>query len=280
MIDMAIGKSWKAYWSTIKVAHLIMIRTLTGGALIYTFLEPTFWIASTYVLYTISTEYSNILKIFPRSADYLIFTLLGLAVFSYTLHGIVQLGFLFYREQTRGTLESIFTTPTNPLLWIWGRMTYSLIFTTLNFIYVILIGFIFLGLKLPGTNVTIFVIAALTFTIISTYGLGLILGGLCLLYRNPFVVTNVTVTVMFLIAGVIVPIEILPEWIQILSTLLPLTYGLKLVRESISMNALPDTTIKDFGILVTVSITLCLIGLLLFKHLHNMAKKKGVIGQY
>lgn len=85
-------------------------------------------------------------------------------------------------------------------------------------------------------------VATLTVTTLAMAGTALVMAGLFVLARTARTFQNTLNYPVFLLAGVIVPITYLPEWLRPLGRLLFLTWSAELLRESLSPEPLRDLT--------------------------------------
>jgi len=85
-------------------------------------------------------------------------------------------------------------------------------------------------------------VATLAVTTLAMAGTALVMAGLFVLARTARTFQNTLNYPVFLLAGVIVPITYLPEWLRPLGRLLFLTWSAELLRESLSPEPLRDLT--------------------------------------
>ena len=152
------------------------------------------------------------------------------------------------RERVSGTLERILTTPLRrfDLLAAYGS-AFS-VAAAAQAALACLISFWLLGLHTagsPGLVVGIAIVNAV---------LGVGLGLLCSAFaRTEFQAVQfmpVVIAPQLLLCGIIVPRDVLPQWLQWISDVLPATYALEALREVGAHPDLTATAVRDIAIVV------------------------------
>lgn len=111
-------------------------------------------------------------------------------------------------------------------------------------------------------------------TVLGGYGIGLIIGGISLIYKNALAIAR---SFQFIYIGFVsAPVDRIP-----LMKLLPFSLGTKMasksVMENISLFSLPAT---DILILILTSLIYLAIGFLIIHFCENIAKRQGTLGHY
>ncbi len=186
-------------------------------------------------------------------------------------------------EQWEGTFESVLPMPHGvralPFGYLYSRIGFTLIY---NFAVLGALTF-----ALPGTGLHLYTLGSvlefatvLIVTIVTMWGMGLLFGGLAILYKQVGPADLIVRSLFLFLAGVFVPLEILPGWAQTLARFLPLTYAFELLR-SIAVDGVP---LAERGmslmILVGFAITFVVAGNLLYKFYVNKARTHGAIQGY
>jgi ABC-2 type transport system permease protein len=158
------------------------------------------------------------------------FFVIGNAVAISSLGGIFGMAMTIGGERWTQTLSSILVTPANRLALFLGRAVPNLlngvIVSTVGFI----VGWLLLDFSLTRTEVPI--IALIVFvTSFSCTAFGTMIGAFGLRGRDIFFFANLMIFVFLLFCGVNVPLDALPEWMQQISKVLPLTHGIQAARE-------------------------------------------------
>ena len=83
-----------------------------------------------------------------------------------------------------------------------------------------------------------------------------------------------------LFGGVLFPIAVLPEWLQNVSHILPITYSLNGMRHALLQGYSLHALAPDITALIVFSVVLVPLGLLTFKYAVKKAKADGTLVQY
>jgi len=114
---------------------------------------------------------------------------------------------------------------------------------------------------------------------LSTAGLGLMFGSLSLIMRDVFVIANAVYYLLLVFCGINIPVSRLPEWAQVISTVLPLTRGVQAAREVVSGAGLSQVSGLLAGELA-VGLVYALIGYAMFRWLEHQARRGGLQEAY
>jgi ABC-2 type transport system permease protein len=131
-----------------------------------------------------------------------------------------------YRES--GILRRLRTTPVSPLVVLAAQVIVLFLMTTLGMLLLVAAGKLVYHIHFEGNVLS--VLAGFTLSSLSFFALGFILAGLMPTARTAQVVGMVILYPMLFLSGAGFPRELLPEAIKKVSTFLPLTYVVDLLR--------------------------------------------------
>lgn len=179
--------------------------------------------------------------------------------------------------QTTGTLEVILTSPHRlPTILIGSGGFYHLI-GALRLLIVFGFGRLAFGLW-PHVNYGA-ALVTIVLSVLCFASLGLMGGAFTLAFKRGNPVLGIYGLINAALGGLIVPVEILPAWLQPLSVFLPLTHALEAMR--LAMKGEPAAKILPSWIaIVIMALILLPSGALLFRMAINYAKDEGSLVQY
>jgi len=131
-----------------------------------------------------------------------------------------------YRE--KGILRRLRTTPISPLVVLAAQVIVVFAMTTLGMLLLVAAGKLVYHVRFEGNVIS--VLAGFVLSCLSFFGLGFILAGLMPTARTAQIVGMVLLYPMLFLSGAGFPRELLPEAIKKISTFLPLTYVVNLLR--------------------------------------------------
>jgi len=161
------------------------------------------------------------------------------------------------RERASGTLERILTTPLRRLDLLAAYGTAFSVAAAAQATVACGVAFLVLGFDTAGSPVWVFLIAIVN----AVLGVGL--GLLCSAFaRTEFQAVQFIPLVMvpqLLLAGIIVPRAVMPEWLQWISNVMPASYALEALQQVGAHAELTATAIRDIVVVIGCAIiALCL----------------------
>lgn len=214
----------------------------------------------------------------PYNGDYFSFVLIGIAFHGYLGAGLHTFSSVIREEQMTGTLEAMLVTPTNIHTILLLSSIWSFLYTSGEVIIYILIGSL-LGIDLSQANIISFLVI-LTLTVIAFSSLGIVSAGFILLFKRGDPIAMAVGGLSGLFGGVYYPISILPDWLQIVSYILPITYSLDGMRNAIlNGSSIGEIMGAIVALLIFIAVILP-IGIILFHYAIKRAKVDGSLLQY
>ena len=161
------------------------------------------------------------------------------------------------RERVSGTLERILTTPLRRLDLLAAYGTAFSVAAAVQATLACVFAFWVLGFDTAGSPVWVFVIAIVN----AVLGVGL--GLLCSAFaRTEFQAVQfmpVVIAPQLLLAGIIVPRALMPEWLHWISNAMPASYALEALQQVGTHTELTGIAVRDIVVVIgCAAVALCL----------------------
>jgi ABC-2 type transport system permease protein len=204
--------------------------------------------------------------------DSLLYAALGaglMGIWSATLFGS---GGAIQWQRYEGTLEVLIGAPA-PFVLVLLPLTVA---TSTVGIYSIgatlLWGKLFFGIPLDLVHPVLFVIA-LPLTVICLGLLGLVLATSFILYRSANAMSNLLEYPVWLVTGLLVPLSLLPGWVEPIGWVLAPTWGIRAIREA----ALGGDPLMEIGMTVALGVIYLVLGTVLLRHFERLSLERATL---
>ena len=178
-------------------------------------------------------------------------------------------------ERWEGTIEYTLMAPVQRWVHLVGQTGYSLIYSLITSLLIGIVMALFFELDLSNSNL-LGAAAVILAGSLSLVAIGIIASILPLLYpERGAQMTNVIQASFLLISGVYYPITVLPEWMQALAILSPVTYVLDGTRAAVLEGAALPALMQYILPLLVLGIIALPLGIRAFKTAENYAKRSG-----
>jgi len=186
------------------------------------------------------------------------------------------------QEQYTGTFEIMIASKNGVTILPFAYLITGLIPTLLDsLVSLLMFSYFFpeLGISLSFPSLISF-FAVVTVSILMMWGIGLFFGGLVTIYRQIGPIPQMLRTIMIFFAGVYFPVDVLPEYIQPLSKILPLTYVFDAVRHFLSGDATITEIPYPVAIVCAFALVCILSGVIIYRHIVKRARLYGTVYGY
>jgi len=255
--------------------HIFFEGALLSYRALFRWLTPTTYLASKVLSPLSMMIFFVYIGAYASGTNSASFYVIGNALIFTASSGIFGVTMSIGGERWSGTLPYLFGTPANRMAMFFGRALMHILDGMLGVFIGLVWGVVLFGLDLTKTDP-----AALTVTILittfSTAGLGLLMGCLSLITRNVMLVNNTVYFLLLLFSGANIALETLPQWMQSISSFLPLTRGIKSTRAIINGEGLVDV-MDILYVEVVLGIVFVLLGYFLFRFFETQAKRMGTL---
>lgn len=215
----------------------------------------------------------------PYGGNYFSFVLIGIAFYSYLGVSINGLSNTIRSGQMLGTLEALLVTQTAIPTIILSSSLYSFLWASFRVVVYLSLGAILFGLDIGNANLPAAMLI-LFLTVICFSSLGIIAASFIMVLKRGNPIGWAFGSVSGLLGGLYYPISVLPDWLQTLSYLLPITYSLEGMRLAL-LNGYPLSMLLSNVIpLFIFSIFMLPLSIMSFTYAVKKAKKDGTLTQY
>lgn len=258
----------RASWQTECSYRLNMVLSLVSLALV---VVP---------LYFVSNALQDMMAsaISAQSTQFFAFTLVGALTFALVASAISSLPGAIGAAIGRGTLEAFLATPVHPAVLFTGMSGYTILWSLLRGAVLLLTG-VLLGVRFAtSTALTSALILALL--ILAYSSVGLVGAALLLLFRTTGPLLSGTLTLTAFLGGVYYPTHVIPSWLQEISRLIPMTYGLRALRQSALLGDSFSLVSHDIAVLAIQTAVMLVIGATALAFALRHARRTGTLSHY
>ncbi|HEY0972080.1 MAG TPA: ABC transporter permease, partial [Gemmatimonadales bacterium] len=186
-------------------------------------------------------------SIASQGGHFFTFTLVGMIVMRYCYSLVNSLPGAFSSAIRTGTLEVMFATPTPLPLLVAGMVGFPLLWTTVEATVLLGAGGV-LGVQvIPGR--ALLGLAILALILLAYLSFAIVGVALVLAFRTTGPLLGAVLMATNLLGGVYYPTEVIPSWIQKVSAVLPMTYGLRALRQAVLEGLPVPELLPDIAIL-------------------------------
>jgi ABC-2 type transport system permease protein len=213
-----------------------------------------------------------------EAPQYFAFVLVGAITFSLITSCSTSLASAMDGAIGRGTLEVILGTPARISAVCVGLMGYGILWAVVRGMILLAVAVV-LGVSIHWSGVPLGG-ALLVVTMLSYAGIGLVFAALILLFRTTGPLSTVVLTGSMLLGGVYYPTQVIPSWLRDLGSVIPLTYGLRAIRQVVLRGDPLSAVARDAGILVGITVGTMLVGVAAFILALRHARRSGTLSSY
>lgn len=212
---------------------------------------------------------------------------LGNAFHVYVQQVLVGMGYVVVEEREEfETLKYVYASPVGFVTYLGGRGSVKLVLATLSLVLTLAIGWWFVGVRWDWGHVQwLPLFATWAIGLVAVVELGFLMAGFALLLPRIAINVNESMVVaLYLLCGVIFPLDLLPAWMQPVAMALPFTWWYEALRRFVlghgaspRLGTLPDAVLV--GALVLSTAVFSLIARRGFHALEHRARKLGRLDQ-
>lgn len=263
--------------STAKRNFTMQIRAYPIDFFISKILGCFFTILSSYFMYSIVFK-GNVSESFVKfsgTSDYMSYAILGSFMYLFIKGTFLNVSRSFITEMREGTLDGLLISPVNYMGYLSGNMLEQTLITTGELLIAMVITLPF-GLRYTNVNIAS-ALLCIAITLVALFGMAIILSGIMIYFKDTYLSQNTVFSAIYMICGIIFPIQYLPNWVQVISNCIPITYSLRILRNSIQSGIDISSQVSDFLILTLLSIIYFAVGVFLINKIIKKAPERQFI---
>jgi ABC-2 type transport system permease protein len=168
----------------------------------------------------------------PQGHSYFAYALVGFVFFDYLTAALDTFDRTLQEARDTGTLEPLLVTQVPLPVVLAGSTLYPFCSTTLRIIVYLAWGTVLFGFPLRSAN-WFSVIAVVLITLVAFSALGIFSASYLLLFKRGNPGKWFIVGISSIVGGMLFPVSILPDWLQFVARLNPVTYAMDAMRDAL-----------------------------------------------
>jgi len=178
-------------------------------------------------------------------------------------------------ERWEGTIEYTFMAPLERPVHLLGMGAFAVLYGVVRTAALFAVVAIFFGLDFPAANF-LAALVLLAVASVSFVGVGMVTAVLPLMSPEKGAQLGfIAQGFMLVVSGVYYPVDVMPDWMQVLSTISPATYALHGIREAVLDGAGLGAVWGDLWPLLVLGAISIPVGLAVFRAGERYAKRHG-----
>lgn len=239
----------------------------------WNYLTNTFNTAADFIFWMLLIDGGTIIpeKVAPLVVGYL--------VWAYANYFIYDANYFIIDSSQTGVLEQVYLSPTPFYFKLISRFFAGMIFCSVELLLVLSTLLIWWPLHIP---LSIGALSTFLVTLIGIVGFALMLAGMGLVFKKSGPFAYLINNILLFLNGSILPLERMPQWLQVASKTLPTTQGIHVLRNLMFNHHTFVSALQDgsFLLLCTNSLFYLALGCMIFKQCEKQAQYEGSLGHY
>lgn len=217
-------------------------------------------------------------KIVAEGGEYFPFLLVGMIGYLFIMTAVNAVPAAISSGIATGTLEALLSTRASLPALLGGLIGYNFVWSGVKALVLLAAG-VLLGVHFVGSTALVSLLI-LTLIVLAYLPFGLIGAALVLAFRTPGPLASAVLITSGLLGGVYYPTNVIPSWIQQLSAAVPLTYGLRALRETLIGGAPFSAVAGDVVALAGFVAVLGAVSVFALMEALHYARRTGTLAQY
>ncbi|MBS4539374.1 ABC transporter permease [Clostridium sp. D2Q-11] len=263
-------------YATFKRNFIIQRRAYPLEFFIGKILSAFYTVLTAYFMYNLlfKGQLNDSFSEFTGTSDYMSYVILGGGIYLFVVGTFLNVSRSLITEMRTGTIDSLMIAPFDRVGYFFGNMLQQTFTTSMEFLLAIIISIPF-GINLTGINIPATILAFLI-SLVAYFGMSLILAAGMLYFRDTYISQNTVFLAILLLCGITYPIEYLPQWVQYISHIIPVTTSLNMIRNSVILGMGIPEQLNNFGYLMILAILYSVIGFKLLKRIEKIALENNL----
>jgi ABC-2 type transport system permease protein len=182
-------------------------------------------------------------------------------------------GWVIQMERWAGTIDYLLAAPVSFASVVIGRISTTMIAGSVSLIEVWAFGRYVLGATITIHHPGVFA-ASLVLTLVAMTTTSLLMANLFILGRDAATFSNSASYPIYLLGGILVPVALLPGWLQPITNVVFLSWSSRLLRGSLASAPIPNTAF-DFMMLALLTVFAGALAGVIVTRLVNRARQTG-----
>jgi len=221
----------------------------------------------------------NIPSLTAYGGDFTAFLLVGVAMSGYLAVSLGAFADVMRNAQVQGTLEMMLVSPTSIAVILVASSLWSFLFTTVTVLVYFIAGKA-MGMFITGFAPLAAAILILILTIITFSAVGICSAAFIMVFKRGNPLNFFLVSAGGLLGGVFFPVSILPDWLQVVSSLLPITHALEGMRRALLTGLGPMDILPQLLYLTLFAVVLLPLSFTLFRAAVAKARRDGSLARF
>lgn len=217
-------------------------------------------------------------KIAAEGGQYFAFLIVGMVTFLLLPVSVNTLAAEVGGGINTGVLEALLGTSTRLPSIIGGMIGFNLMWTAMR-AAVMLLGAAALGATIVWSQIGVSTLI-LTLIVLAYLPFGLIGAAMVIAFRTTGPLPQGILAVSALLGGVYYPTQVIPSWLESISTFVPLTYGLRALRKTMLEGQSLTMVASDLRLLGLFTVVLMTAGAVALVSSLAYARRVGTLSQY
>lgn len=268
-MSRTLRELWLFFWRDLLIATtyrtvflLELAEALFGAAMLY------------YVARFVDSP--QLERSLPQAGGYFAFSLVGFIFIDYLNVSLDTFDRSLQEARDSGTLEHLLVTQTSLPALVAGSAIYPFVATTIRIAIYIAWGVLLFRFPLHAAN-WLGVFAMLAATLLAFCGLGVLSASYLLLFKRGNPAKWFLLGVSSVTGGMLFPVSILPDWLQFVARLNPVTYALNGMRTALLGNSEFSALLFPLTVLLSFAVVLLPSSMLIFSWALRRTKMNGTL---